>query len=105
MDGVKYSVVIPLYNKAEYISRTLKSVLAQSFQNFEVIVVDDGSRDDSLKIARYALDNWAERLKSGGFQVALRPPRLKLKFEAWRLKVIYSHGYRKIRVKNPEPAV
>lgn len=52
MDGVKYSVVIPLYNKAEYISRTLKSVLAQSFQNFEVIVVDDGSRDDSLKIAR-----------------------------------------------------
>lgn len=60
---------------------------------------------DSLKIARYAPDNWAERLKSGGFQVALRPPRLKLKFEAWRLKVIYSHGYRKIRVKNPEPAV
>ena len=52
MDGVKYSVVIPLYNKPEYISRTLKSVLAQSFQNFEVIVVDDGSRDDSLKIAR-----------------------------------------------------
>ena len=39
---------------------------------------------DSLKIARYALDNWAERLKSGGFQVALRPPRLKLKFEPWR---------------------
>lgn len=60
---------------------------------------------DSLKIARYALDNWAERLKSGGFQVALRPPRLKLKFEPWRLKAIYSHGYRKIRVKNPEPAV
>ena len=36
---------------------------------------------DSLKIARYALDNWAERLKSGRFQVALRPSRLKLKFE------------------------
>ena len=52
MGEVKYSVIIPLYNKAEYIRRTLKSVLAQSFQNFEVIVVDDGSRDDSLKIAR-----------------------------------------------------
>ena len=34
---------------------------------------------DSLKIARYALDKWAGRLKSGGFQVALRPLRLKLK--------------------------
>lgn len=52
MGEVKYSVIIPLYNKAEYIRRTLKSVLAQSFQNFEVIVVDDGSKDDSLKIAR-----------------------------------------------------
>ena len=62
-------------------------------------------KTDSPQIARYALDNWAERLKSGGFQVALRPPRLKLKFEPWRLKAIYSHGYRKIRVKNPEPAV
>ena len=36
-------------------------------------------KTDSLKIARYALDKWAGRLKSGGFQVALRPLRLKLK--------------------------
>ena len=54
MERVKYSVVIPLYNKAEYIERTLKSVLTQSFQNFEVIVVDDGSTDDSLRAARQA---------------------------------------------------
>ncbi|NLG12121.1 MAG: glycosyltransferase family 2 protein, partial [Elusimicrobia bacterium] len=39
----KISVVIPLYNKVNYIKRALDSVLHQSFQDFEVIVVNDGS--------------------------------------------------------------
>ncbi|UKM64640.1 glycosyltransferase family 2 protein [Flavobacteriaceae bacterium GSB9] len=45
-----FSVVIPLYNKEKYIVATLKSVINQTFQNFEVIVVNDGSTDDSLKL-------------------------------------------------------
>ena len=45
-----FSVIIPLYNKAEHISDTLKSVVAQEFQDFEVIVVNDGSTDNSLEI-------------------------------------------------------
>ena len=49
---MKYSAVIPLYNKEHYIEKNLQSVLAQTFQDFEVIVVDDGSSDRSLEMAR-----------------------------------------------------
>ncbi|WP_100610694.1 glycosyltransferase family 2 protein [Confluentibacter lentus] len=46
-----FSVIIPLYNKEAYIEETIKSVLNQSFQDFEVIIVDDGSTDSSYKMA------------------------------------------------------
>ncbi|VXB68457.1 Glycosyl transferase [Flavobacterium sp. 9AF] len=44
-----FSIIIPVYNKAEYIHTTLKSVFAQKYQNFEIIIVDDGSTDESIK--------------------------------------------------------
>ena len=50
------SVVIPLYNKAKYIKRALDSVLAQSYQDFEVIVVNDGSTDGSEKVVEQYTD-------------------------------------------------
>jgi glycosyltransferase involved in cell wall biosynthesis len=46
------SVVIPHYNKGPYIARALNSVLTQTFPDFEVIVVDDGSTDDGAEIIR-----------------------------------------------------
>ena len=44
------SIVVPVYNTAEYLPACLDSILAQSFTDFELILVDDGSTDDSLRI-------------------------------------------------------
>lgn len=42
-----FSIVIPLYNKADYIENTLKSVLNQTFKDYEIIIINDGSTDSS----------------------------------------------------------
>lgn len=43
-----FSIVIPLYNKANYIENTLRSVLSQTFTDYEIIVINDGSTDNSV---------------------------------------------------------
>ena len=50
MQTPQISVIIPLYNKESIVGRTLQSVLSQSFEDFEVIVVDDGSKDSSVTV-------------------------------------------------------
>lgn len=52
-----FSVVIPLYNKQSHIKETIESVLNQTFQDFEIVVVNDGSKDDSAKIVESIQDN------------------------------------------------
>lgn len=51
------SVIVPVYNLEKYISRTLDSILAQTYQNIEIIVVNDGSDDRTKEI----LDDYATR--------------------------------------------
>lgn len=47
-----FSVVIPLYNKERFLSATLRSVELQTFKDYEVIIVDDSSTDNSFNIAK-----------------------------------------------------
>ena len=61
MYNAKVSVIIPLYNKAHTIERTLRSVFSQTYTNFEVIIIDDGSTDGSTNIIKEEFKD--ERLK------------------------------------------
>jgi len=45
-----FSVIIPLYNKEPYIKRALETVLNQTYDNFEMIIIDDGSTDEGVRI-------------------------------------------------------
>ena len=49
---IKFSVVIPLYNKEKEVTNTLKSVLNQTYKADEIIVVDDGSTDNSKEVVK-----------------------------------------------------
>lgn len=55
---VDFSIIIPIYNAEKSLEKCLDSVNAQTFENYEVILIDDGSTDQSLSICkRYAIQN------------------------------------------------
>lgn len=53
---MRFSIIIPLYNKAPYVKKALLSVIEQTFRGFELVVVNDGSSDDSLVVAKELLE-------------------------------------------------
>lgn len=58
----KVSIIIPCYNSQKYISRCIKSILCQTFKQFEVIIIDDGSTDNTKKLI-FELINKDKRFK------------------------------------------
>lgn len=50
MDGKKYSIIVPVYNTGDYLYHCLDSIKKQSYKNFEAIIVNDGSTDNSGEI-------------------------------------------------------
>lgn len=74
-----FSIVVPTYNRADLIVKTIQSLLAQSAPDFEIIVVDDGSTDNTEEIVRpfegerfrYVKKNNAERAAARNFGAAL----------------------------------
>lgn len=56
------SVIIPMYNSAKFISQTLESLLYQTMKNFEVVVIDDCSTDNSVEV----VESFKSKFDSGG---------------------------------------
>ncbi len=65
-----FSIIIPLYNKAPYIAKAIQSVASQTYQEYELIVIDDGSTDDSL-----------EELRVTSFELGEKNPELYAKIK------------------------
>jgi glycosyltransferase involved in cell wall biosynthesis len=80
-DDVKVSVIIPTYNRAYILSEALESVFAQTFDDYEVIVVDDGSTDNTAEIIKRFSDSRLRYIKkeNGGcgsaYNVGIRDSR------------------------------
>ena len=56
----KISIIIPVYNTAKYLKRCLDSVLAQSYKDFEMVIINDGSTDNSEQIINEYKDKYPD---------------------------------------------
>lgn len=56
MSGTKVTILMPVYNTAAYLKEAVESVLAQEYNNFELLIIDDGSTDDSIDIVKSISD-------------------------------------------------
>ena len=55
---MKFSVIVPVYNVEKYLKNCIESVLQQEYKDYELILVNDGSTDNSLKICNeYAIND------------------------------------------------
>jgi glycosyltransferase involved in cell wall biosynthesis len=50
MSGILFSVIVPTYNREDFIVKTIQSVLSQAYSNFELLIIDDGSTDNTERV-------------------------------------------------------
>lgn len=74
MNNPKISVIVPVYNVEKYLRRCIDSILAQTFTDFELLLIDDGSKDNSRDLCDgYAMKDERVRVfhkKNGGVSSA-----------------------------------
>ncbi len=66
----RVAVLIPAYNEEKVIARTIRSVMMSTYKNMRIVVIDDGSKDDTYKVAR---DTYAEQIATGRVTVLTKP--------------------------------
>jgi cellulose synthase/poly-beta-1,6-N-acetylglucosamine synthase-like glycosyltransferase/peptidoglycan/xylan/chitin deacetylase (PgdA/CDA1 family)/spore germination protein YaaH len=66
----RVAVLIPAYNEEKVIARTIRSVLMSNYKNIRIIVIDDGSKDDTYRIAT---ETYAEQIAAGRVTVLTKP--------------------------------
>lgn len=71
MADLSFSVIIPLYNKGNCISRAIESILKQTYQNFEILIVDDGSTDDGAIKVKAFQDSRIHLIQQQNFGVSV----------------------------------
>ena len=90
-----FSIVMPVYGVADYLEQTLQSVAAQTFEDFEVILVDDCSPDDSPKIC----DAWVKKRRAYDRTASARKrrpqQRTQRRFPACARRVCVLYGFRR----------
>ncbi|MGX8712352.1 MAG: glycosyltransferase family 2 protein, partial [bacterium] len=89
-----FSVIIPLYNKAPYIRKTMESVLGQTFNDYELIIIDNGSNDGSseivarftnphIRIVRFAENIGVSNARNKGVELSSAPYITFLDADDW----------------------
>lgn len=114
MNSIKISVIVPVYNVEKYIKRAIDSLVTQTYKNLEIILVDDGSTDDSGLICdKYAaIDNRIRVIhkkngglvsaRKAGISIASGEYTVNLDSDDWIELDAYEHIVQIIKEKKPD---
>ncbi len=89
MNAPLVSVVIPAYNAARTLKTTVQSVFEQTVQDFEIVIVDDGSKDDTIAVARSIEDSRVKVISQANGGAAAELNRLKVNMSQCLTRTIY----------------